>query len=222
MSLANNDYYNNTSQDIYDEEFVSLINGLNDSIKEYYKVSKHNIKQTNDFLIRVENQTKSIENGINEIMQNITLDKNNEISQAINQSQNMVNQLQNNSLSNEKNLNLFFEDAKILFKKMRAKRNENLINLRRTIRSHSGKNNMNLNLNFTLRDNNKKRKILYYLNQLKDYNEIVGKFSVKAKYNFINLQKMISGILNDNQNNNSNNISVVNRENYSNNNDSNY
>ena len=27
---------------IYDEEFVSLINSLNESIKEYYKVSKNN------------------------------------------------------------------------------------------------------------------------------------------------------------------------------------
>ena len=28
---------------IYDEQFVSLINSLNESIKEYYKVSKNNI-----------------------------------------------------------------------------------------------------------------------------------------------------------------------------------
>ena len=44
MSLRNQEYINIISPDIYDDEFINLINGLNESIKEYYKVSKYNIK----------------------------------------------------------------------------------------------------------------------------------------------------------------------------------
>ena len=60
-----------TSQDIYDEEFISLINCLSDSIKEYYKISKHNLKETNKFLENFESQWKSTQNTLNSLIQNI-------------------------------------------------------------------------------------------------------------------------------------------------------
>ena len=215
--MAYQDNTASTSQDIYDEEFISLINCLSDSIKEYYKISKHNLKETNKFLENFESQWKSTQNTLNSLIQNSLLSNKNELFQTISQSQNIINQLQNNSQSNESNLNLFFEDAKILFKKMKSKRNKNLVSLRRSLRSVSNRNNnMNSNLsssgvydsynkNNINNDNgikiNNLNKVIYYLNQLKDYNEIVGKFSSKAKFNFISLQKMIFSILNGSQNN---------------------
>ena len=218
--MAYQDYTTNTntSQDIYDEEFVTLINGLNESIKEYYKISKHNLKETNKFLDNFEKQWNSMENSLNFIVQKKSLSNIEEVLDSIKQSKNIVNQLQNNSVSTETNLNLFFEDAKILFKRMRLKRNENLMNLRRSNRSYPNKNRkLNQNISSSglsesalknsrnIYDNivkiNNIEKIIYYLNQLKDYNEIVGKFSMKAKFNYINLQKMIFNILNDSQNN---------------------
>ena len=215
--MAYQDNTASTSQDIYDEEFISLINCLSDSIKEYYKISKHNLKETNKFLENFENQWKSTQNTLNSIIQNSLLSNKNELFQTISQSQIIINQLQNNSQSNESNLNLFFEDAKILFKKMKSKRNKNLVSLRRSLRSVSNRNNnMNSYLNSSgVYDSSNKNninndsgikmsnlnKIIYYLNQLKDYNEIVGKFSSKAKFNFISLQNMIFSILNGNQDN---------------------
>ena len=215
--MAYQDNISSTSPDIYEEEFISLINCLSDSIKEYYKISKHNLKETNKFLENFENQWKSTQNTLNNIIQNSLLSNKNELFQTISQSQNIINQLQNNSQSNESNLNLFFEDAKILFKKMKSKRNKNLLSLRRSLRSVSNRNNnMNSNLNSsgaydsynkTNINNNSGikisnlNKLIYYLNQLKDYNEIVGKFSSKAKFNFISLQNMIFGVLNGKQNN---------------------
>ena len=202
------------STNVYDEEFIGLINGLNESIKEYVKVSKHNINETNNFLLLFENHWKDMENLLNEITPEELTEKINEIFIKINESQNLISQLQRNSKSNDTNLNLFFEDAKILFKKMKIKRSQNLNIFKRSIsdkkkdsikdrmiydiNSNSVKNNINTIANINCNNN---KKLKYYLNQLKDYNEIIGKFSVKAKFNYMNLQKFIYNIINENYNN---------------------
>ena len=121
------------STNVYDEEFIGLINGLNESIKEYVKVSKHNINETNNFLLLFENYWKDMENLLNEITPEELTEKINEIFIKINESQNLISQLQRNSKSNDTNLNLFFEDAKILFKKMKIKRSQNLNIFKRSI-----------------------------------------------------------------------------------------
>ena len=137
MSNLNHKMLYKTSQDIYNEEFVNLINGLNESIKEYYKVSKYNVKETDKFLSIFENEWKLIENSLKEINSSEEINK---ILVKVNQSESLIGQLQQNSLSNDKNLNLFFEDAKIIFKKMKSKRNENLSNLQRNRVSNSLRN----------------------------------------------------------------------------------
>ena len=198
MSYKNPEFMNNNiPPDIYDDEFIGLINGLNESIKEHYKVSKHNMKETNNFLSLFDGKFTKIKNNLNQTLQTNSLNNINEIYQDTVQSQIIVDRLQNNSKSFEGNLNSFFKDAKILFKKMKIKRNENLALFGRKLRNKS-----NSNLN----DNNKgdtilvKKIIIKYLNQLKDYNDIIGKFSVKAKSNFINLQKMIFNVVNNDGN----------------------
>ena len=52
---------------IYDDDFVSFINGLNESIKEYYKVSKNNIIEANTFLSYYQKQGQEIQSLIDEI-----------------------------------------------------------------------------------------------------------------------------------------------------------
>jgi len=206
---------NNLSSELYDLEFIGTINGLNESIKEYYKVSKHNIKETNNFLNFFGKDWKTLNDLINETPDKNMPNQSELIFQEMNKLESIVNQLKKNSDSNETNLNLFFDDAKILFKKLKLRRNENLKNFRRSISSKKKDNIFNLNSEkkFTNRfddfhsNNNLSKnqimksenikKIIYYLNQLKDYNEIIGKFSVKAKFNFINLQKMIFNIINE-------------------------
>ena len=113
-------------QDLYNDEFIELINGLNESIKEYCKVFKHNIKETNNFLKYIENQRKIIEDSFINFKNNNSLGNINELFLKLNGIKDIVNQLQKNSDSNDRNLSMFFEDAKILFKKMKLKRNENV------------------------------------------------------------------------------------------------
>ena len=206
---------NNASTELYDLEFIGTINGLNESIKEYYKVSKHNIKETNNFLNFFEKDWKTLNDLINKTPDKNLPNHSELIFQEINKLESIVNQLKKNSDSNDTNLNLFFDDAKILFKKLKLRRNENLRNFHRSISSRKKENiynfnsekkttnrfddfnnNNNLTKSQILKSENIK-KIIYYLNQLKDYNEIIGKFSVKAKFNFINLQKMIFNIIDE-------------------------
>lgn len=102
---------------IYDDDFVSLINGLNESIKEYYKVSKNNIQEANSFILFYEKQGIAIQKLMDEIASTNSYEKISEFFEQIPKINEIMSQLQLNANSNEKNLNLFFEDAKILFKK---------------------------------------------------------------------------------------------------------
>ena len=87
-------------------------------------------------------------------------------------------------------MHLFFEDAKMLFGKLREKRKETL----HASRNFSTMDKNRFNKYITLASYNK---LNTYILQLQDYNEIISKFSEKAKYNFINLQKMILDTLNE-------------------------
>ena len=187
----------------FDSEFINLINALNESIKEYYSVCQNNIKETDTFLNLFDPQWNSINTLLYQISnQNINQNKE-KIAQNITQCQNIVNQLKSNSLYNHKNLRLFFDDAKVLFQKMRAKRKEDLDQIRRSLTARKKdllNNNINMNDSFSLKSGifqTDKKKLVQYLRQLKDYEEIIGKFSEKAKYNFINLQKLILNILSE-------------------------
>ena len=111
---------------IYDEEFVNLINSLNDSIKEYYKVSKNNITEANTILISYDQQAQSIINLMNLMVNTSSYDRLNELFGQIPRVLEVIKQMKINTNSNNNNLTLFFDDAKILFKSMRFKRKEKL------------------------------------------------------------------------------------------------
>ena len=214
MLNVNTESINNLSSNIYDDEFVSLINQLSESIKVYFKTSKYNAKETNNYLLLFDKQWKELKESFKTISQNNSLENINEI----------LNQLLKNAKSIDTNLNLFFEDAKILFKKMKLKRKENILNIRKSLRSASNKKNYSSTGNSKIDENNiiKSRssktnhnqnqnivsnnikKIIFYLNQLKEYNEIIGKFSVQEKYKYINLQKNILNLFYGYQNDNLN------------------
>ena len=127
---------------LYDDEFVFLINGLNESIKEYYKVCRNNIIEANSFLSFYEEQGQAIQSLIDEIVNSNSYQRINEIFEQIPKINDIMSQLQTNTNSNEKNLNLFFEDAKILFKKMKMKRKQQILEM-------NGNNNQALNDSFS-------------------------------------------------------------------------
>ena len=124
-----NEGISNKNNEIYDNDFVNLLNGLNESIKEYYKVSRNNISEANNFLSFYEQQAKSIQSLMNEIINSNSYNRINEIFEQIPKINEIMSQIQNNTNSNEKNLNLFFEDAKMLFKKMKIKRKEKIMEI---------------------------------------------------------------------------------------------
>ena len=116
----------NLNEDYLNDDFVKYINTLSDSIKEYYKVSK-NTNQNKAILLTV------IEKKLNESesISNILFNENNEDDNNV-QSYNEVSKkiieffikLKENVNSDERNLLSFFEDAKIIFKKMKDYRQQ--------------------------------------------------------------------------------------------------
>ena len=111
---------------IYDVEFVSLINNLNESIKEYYKVSKNNINEANTILLSYEQQAQDILNLMQHIINTSSNEKLEVLFGQIPKVLEVITQMKINASSNNNNLNMFFDDAKILFKNMKSKRKEKL------------------------------------------------------------------------------------------------
>ena len=144
--LQNQNQETSIYDQIYDDEFVSLINGLNESIKEYYKVSRNNITEANSFILYYEHQGIAIQKLMDEIINNNSYERINEFFEQIPKINEIMAQLQLNANSNEKNLNLFFEDAKILFKKMKMKRKQKVMELNSYKNNNMNKSNQN-NLN---------------------------------------------------------------------------
>ena len=170
-----------------DKEFIAFINFLNESIKEFYLSTENNCREINialDLFQPIFNNIISLLNGNNNQHQKEAIIEN------INKCESICNQIKLNSKLNHNNLHLFFEDAKILFGRMREKRKETL----HASRNFSTMDKNRFNKYITLASYNK---LNTYILQLQDYNEIISKFSEKAKYNFINLQKMILDTLNE-------------------------
>ena len=126
QNLINNKEKMNKYNQVYEDEFISLINGLNESIKEYYKVSRNNINEANSLLSFYEQQGKGIQALMDEIKNANSYERINEVFVQIPKINEIMTQLQMNTNSNEHNLNLFFEDGKILFKKMKMNRKQKI------------------------------------------------------------------------------------------------
>ena len=206
---------NNYSTTI-DSDFIGLINALNESIKEFYSVAKYNTQETDSFLDLFDPLFNSIASLLNTINDSNKNENGEKILENIIQGKNIVNQLKKNSNLNFNNLSLFFDDAKILFKRMRNKRNENLRKIRHSYtakkyednnKNNIVNNNANSLYNYSIKKNDEENdinKLITLIKKLKDYDDIVGKFSLKAKNNFITLQKMILNIITQNKNTNLN------------------
>ena len=118
------------NEDFLNDDFVKNINTLSDSIKEYYKVTK-NTNQNKTILLN------AIEKKLNESesISNILFSENNEDYNNV-QSYNEVSKkiieffikLKENINSDQRNLFSFFEDAKIIFKKLKDYRQEYIQN----------------------------------------------------------------------------------------------
>ena len=204
--LPQNQGRQNKGASIFDDEFISLINGLSDSIKEFYKVSKYNISETSSFISYYEEQGQSMSLLIKEILNNNQYERISEFIEKIDKINEIITQLQNNTNSNEQNLNLFFQDAKTLFKKMKMRRKENLIEINKNNMSqilNEGINddlscmNNNKNINLIKNDYNQNSfiainkiysQIVILLNKFSQFNNIIGEINIGASNDFSNLR----------------------------------
>ena len=206
---------------IYDEEFVSLINSLNESIKEYYKVSKNNIIEANSILNSYEQQAQSILDLMNLMINTSSYNRLDELFGKIPKSLEVINQMKLNADSNNNNLNLFFDDAKILFKSMKFKRKERLNELNNQYNQtstdsytnsfhqenkfmkNSNSNNMEqINMNNIIKNNSIPNSvfsniniayssIMKLLNGFAEFNYMVSKIDFEESNRFNNLQNSV-------------------------------
>ena len=206
---------------IYDEEFVSLINSLNESIKEYYKVSKNNISQANSILILYDQQAQAIINLMNLIVSTSSYDKLNELFEQIPKILEVIKQMKINTNSNNNNLTSFFDDAKILFKSMKFKRKEKLNELNNNnnnmnyhyqtssdsynnsfnqekmfvsnLKNISNNSNNNLPVNNSSFNNINAiySRIMILLNSFSDFNYMINKINFEESNKFNNLQNNV-------------------------------
>ena len=201
---------------IYDEQFVSLINSLNESIKEYYKVSKNNIIEANSILNTYEQHSQTIQNWMQEIINTQSYDKIEEFFVQVSKVLEVITQMKVNTNSNLTNLNLFFDDAKILFINMRKKRKEKInSNMKNTQISNTSNDSypssnqeknihnfpkMNMNLYRNTKENNNQlfnnitkmySRILKLLDAFNHFNYIISNINVDESNKFNTQQNTI-------------------------------
>lgn len=143
--------YYSTKEIVFNEDFISYINSLSESIKEFYKVTK-NVNKNKKMLINLAeeevNYSETFLNSINKEIKNY--EEINLVNNNLEKLKDIFNKFQLNINSEEKNLLYFFEDAKILFQKMRGKRKELLTKFKR--RSNSTRNNDINRINSSVND----------------------------------------------------------------------
>ena len=163
---VNTNINSNPLKYIYDEEFISSINSLSTSIKNYFQNNKlylGNIKlisenineQTlfsksviNDILLYFNQITKTRYNNVN-VSLNINEKYIKDKMKLINERIEKINEFKISMLQNIKNCELaflsFYEEAKNLFKKMKVIRTEKIENLNKKIIVNKNNNNINNN-----------------------------------------------------------------------------
>ena len=223
LSSQNQDNCKKFDKKNHSDWFVPLINNLNDSIKEYYKVSRHNIIELTNIISYYSEQDKSIELLLSEIINTNKYEKMNELRDKINIIKGVLNQLKLNSNSARKNLDLFFEDVKVIFKNMQIKRKQNISELNQNSQNYSLLISNNDSICLTIKKIYSQINIL--LNKLNEFNNITngaeGNNTENGKLNdFINiknnirkeldkLMNVINGIFNiDLFNNNNNKLNI--------------
>ena len=116
----------NSNEDFLNDDFIKYINALSESIKEYYKVTK-NTNQNKTVLLNIIEQKLNESESISNIIFNVNNEDYNKFQSYYEVTKKIIEffrKLKENVNSDEKNLSSFFEDAKLIFKKMKDYRQE--------------------------------------------------------------------------------------------------
>ena len=147
---------------IYDDDFVSLINGLSSTIKDYYKLTKLNINETTSFHNFLEKENLILKNTINEMNKTNSLNKTNDLLSSIEKINETKINLEDTNKENEKNLIKFLDNAKTFFKKMKQTRNEKLTKINIGMKNYKSTRNLNPK-NLSIKSNEHSRNIKFIL-----------------------------------------------------------
>lgn len=178
-------------------ELVSLINGLIESIKEYYHVSLSNNSDAKNIFLFYEETDKNIQMLLNDIINNNQYQKLTELLDKINLINKIIFQLRDNSDSCLQNLRLFFDDAKLIFQCIRGERQKQLLEKKSSIGNLNGQNNTPFNPNLITQITNLHKQLLKSVQKFSDYDYIIettGDNSIINDYQ--NLQNNIKKDLN--------------------------
>ena len=154
---------------VYDEEFVSLINSLSTSIKNYYSLTLNILKDLYNNSISIDNNLIYSKCLINEINYN-TKEKIKQLEEKIDSISNTKKIFEKNILLIHSNLNKFFNDSKLIFKNLKNIRNSKIncaIDLNKKMEKYGTNNSMiNLKTSFDKNDLllNQKENDRYYNN----------------------------------------------------------
>ena len=110
---------------VYDEEFVSLINSLSTSIKNYYSLTLSILRDLYNNSISIDNNLIYSKCLINEINYN-TKEKIKQLEEKIDSISNTKKIFEKNILLIHSNLNKFFNDSKLIFKNLKNIRNSKI------------------------------------------------------------------------------------------------
>ena len=127
----------NSNEDFLNDDFIKYINALSESIKEYYKVTK-NTNQNKTVLLNIIEQKLNESESISNIIFNVNNEDYNKFQSYYEVTKKIIEffrKLKENVNSDEKNLSSFFEDAKLIFKKMKDYRQEFIQKKKRKSRS---------------------------------------------------------------------------------------
>ena len=196
-SLVNHQANNQKPQiNLIGGELVALINGLIESIKEYYQVALSNNSDANNIFLFYKEEEQKVQNLLNEIINNNQHQKINEVFDEFNIMNKIIVQLQDNSNSFIQNLNLFFEDAKIIIKKIREQRqrqiteNNSKMNDAMNVKTPSLKQ-VEAKSNSMTQINQLYNQILQSLNKFSDFNYIIEGYDSESANHYSNLQDFI-------------------------------
>jgi len=169
----------NLNEDFLNDDFIKYINALSESIKEYYKVTK-NTNQNKIVLLNIIEKKLNESESISNIIFNVNNEDYNNVQSYYELTKKTIEffkKLKENVHSDEKNLSSFFEDAKLIFKKMKDYRQEFIQSKKRKSRSPYGlrsTKNRDMSSNFhkinTSQNKNQHSEIIHNIG--KDFNSI--------------------------------------------------
>ena len=184
-------------------DMVSLINKLIDSIKEYNKVSQTNNINANQIFSYYEEEQQQIQNLFNDIINNGQYQRVSELYEENNILSKLIEQLKENSNSSLQNLQLFFDDAKLIVQNIRTERQKELKENKQNLNIRETASNISINsgrfgsMNFQSQFNKYYIKLKESLNDLAEFNYIIEGIDTNSANCFNNIKENMNKELNN-------------------------